>query len=119
MEIYLASTATNQYALENRLYRNIESSLKYIYDSLKKLTSEAIDECDFFDRDYVKEFFTEEYFSKFTRVNCKSEYGEFIIEMAKDSKYQFVFCPSTWVLKSDKSYDSFIVCELEGLELLD
>ena len=43
----------------------------------------------------------------------------YVNEMAKDSKYQFVFCPSTWVLKSDKSYDSFIVCELEGLELLD
>ena len=47
-------------------------------------------------------------------MNCKSAYGEFYIEKISDTKYQFVFAP---LLITDVQ-NTFIVCELEILELL-
>lgn len=115
MNIYLASIATSEYEIENRAYKNICDSLLYIYDSLKSLSSEFIEGCDFFDRKYVREYFTEEFFAQFNgRMNCKSEYGEFSIIKMSNSKYQFVFVP----LLSMQLQNPFIVCELEILELL-
>ena len=70
---------------------------------------------DFFDRDYIQEYFTKDFFvDKFCRVNCRSSYGEFIIEKVKGDKYQFVFSPV-----SSKRINYFIVCELQILELLN
>lgn len=115
MNIYLVSIATSEYEIENRAYKNICDSLKYIYDSLKSLSTEFIYGCDFFDRNYVQEYFTEEFFAQFNgRMNCKSAYGEFSIVKMNDSKYQFVFVP----LLSMQLQNPFIVCELEILELL-
>ncbi len=115
MKIYLASIATSEYEIENRAYKNICDSLKYIYDSLKSLSAEFIEGCDFFDRKYVQEYFTEKFFTQFNgRMNCKSAYGEFSIIKMNDSKYQFVFVP----LLSIQLQNPFIVCELEILELL-
>ena len=76
-----------------------------------------MEDCDFFDRDYIQEYFTEDFFvDKFCRVNCRSSYGEFIIEKVKDDKYQFVFSPDT---VSSKRINYIIVCELQILELLN
>ena len=114
MTIYLASIATSLQEIDTKVYETFEKSLKYIYDSLKSLVSEEVENCDFFDRDYIQKYFTEDCFvDKFCRVNCRSSYGEFIIEKVKDNKYQFVFCPV-----SSKRINYFIVCELEILELL-
>ena len=114
MTIYLASIATSLQEIDTKVYETFEKSLKYIYDSLKSLVSEEVEDCDFFDRDYIQKYFTEDCFvDKFCRVNCRSSYGEFIIEKVKDNKYQFVFCPV-----SSKRINYFIVCELEILELL-
>ena len=85
---------------------------------MKELILEYADECDFFDRDYVQKFFTEEYFKQFTNVNCRSQFGEFIIRRIEDKKYQFVFSPSLMLIKSEQPYGQFAVCELEILELL-
>lgn len=115
MDIYLVSTATNICDFGNRVYANFDDSLKYIYDSLKSLSAEFIEGCDFFDRNYVQEYFTEEFFAQFNgRMNCKSAYGEFSIIKMNDSKYQFVFVP----LLSTQLQNPFVVCELEILELL-
>jgi hypothetical protein len=115
MNIYLESIATSEYEIENKAYKNICDSLIYIYDSLKSLSAEFIEGCDFFDRNYVQEYFTEKFFAQFNgRMNCKSAYGEFSIIKMSDSKYQFVFVP----LLSIQLQNPFIVCELEILELL-
>lgn len=111
MKVYLASLATDKYELENRVYKNFSNSLEYIYDSLKSLSEEDNKECDFFNREHIKECFTENYFNKFERINCNSIYGEFIIKQIKPNKYQFVFVPIY--------QDYFFVSELEILELLD
>lgn len=115
MKVYLASIATSLQEIDTRVYETFEKSLVYIYDSLKNLVSEEIEECDFFDRDYIQEYFSEDFFvDKFCRVNCRSSYGEFIIEKVKNDKYQFVFSPI-----SSKHINYFIVCELQILELLN
>lgn len=111
MKVYLASLATNNYELENRVYKTLGNSLKYIYDNLKEMSIESVKECDFFDRDFVQNYFKEEYFDRYINVNCKSVYGEFIKKKVRDNKYQFVFSPI--------NKDYFFVCELEMLELLD
>lgn len=115
MKVYLASIATSEYPIERKVYKSLGNSLEYIYDNLKSLSAEFIDGCDFFDRNYVQEYFTEEFFAQFNgRMNCKSAYGEFSIIKISDSKYQFVFVP----LLSIQLQNPFIVCELEILELL-
>ena len=115
MKVYLASIATSIQEIDTKVYETFENSLKYIYDSLKSLVSEEVEDCDFFDRDYIQKYFTENCFGdKFCRVNCRSSYGEFIIEKVKDDKYQFVFSPI-----SSKRINYFIVCELQILELLN
>lgn len=116
MTIYLASIATSLCEIENRAYSNFSNSLEYIYNSLKSISSKEIDECayDFFERDSVQNYFTEDSFKKLGKVNFRSTYGEFIIEKISDNKYQFVFYS-----KSSKKIDYFIVCELEMLELFD
>lgn len=115
MKVYLASIATSLQEIDTKVYETFEKSLKYIYDSLKSLVSEEVEDCDFFDRDYIQEYFREDFFvDKFCRVNCRSSYGEFIIEKVKDNKYQFVFSPV-----SSKRINYFIVCELQILELLN
>lgn len=111
MKIYLVSLATNNYELENRVYKSFSNSLEYIYESLKSLSIESVKECDFFDRDFVQNYFKEEYFDRYINVNCKSVYGEFIKNKVRDNKYQFVFSPI--------NQDNFFVCELEILELMD
>ena len=117
MKVYLASIATSLQEIDTKVYETFENSLKYIYDSLKSLVLEEVEDCDFFDRDYIQEYFTEDFFvDKFCRVNCRSSYGEFIIEKVKDDKYQFVFSPDT---VSSKRINYFIVCELQILELLN
>ena len=117
--IYLASISTDNFEIENRAYKSISNALEYIYNNLKALTSDFIEDCSFFDRDYVKNYFTEEYFNRFSKVNCHSIYGELKVDKVKDRKYQFVFIPSKEYLKSDIRCDIFIVCELEMLKLLD
>lgn len=122
MPIYLVEIATNncEKDSENRAYKSLGSALECIYDNLRYFPlDEYEDGCDLFDRDYVKNYFTEEFFNRFSRVNCHSIYGELVINEVKDSKYQFVFIPSKEYLKSDIRFDNFIVCELEYLELLD
>ena len=115
MKVYLASIATSEYPIERKVYKSLGNSLEYIYDNLKSLSAEFIDGCDFFDRNYVQEYFTEEFFTQFNgKMNCKSAYGEFSIIKMSDSKYQFVFVP----LLSMQLQNPFIVCELEILELL-
>ena len=115
MKVYLASIATSLQEIDTRVYETFEKSLVYIYDTLKSLVLEEVEDCDFFDRDYIQKYFTEDYFGdKFCRVNCRSSYGEFIIEKLKDDKYQFVFSPV-----SSKYINYFIVCELQILELLN
>jgi hypothetical protein len=115
MKVYLASIATSLQEIDTKVYETFENSLKYIYNSLKNLVSEEVDDCDFFDRDYIQKYFTEDCFGdKFCRVNCRSSYGEFIIEKVKNDKYQFVFSPI-----SSKVINYFIVCELQILELLN
>lgn len=117
MKVYLSSIATSLQEIDTKVYETFEKSLKYIYDSLKKLVSEEIDDCvcDFFDRDYIQEYFTKDFFvDKFCRVNCRSSYGEFIIDKVGEDKYQFVFSPI-----SSKRINYFIVCELQILELLN
>ena len=111
MKVYLASLATNNYELENRVYKTLGNSLKYIYDNLKVLSVTSIPDCNFFDRDFVQNYFKEEYFDRYINVNCKSAYGEFIKKKVRDNKYQFVFSPI--------NQDYFFVCELEILELMD
>jgi hypothetical protein len=110
MKVYLASLATNNYELENRVYKNFNHSIEYIYENLKSLSIESIKDSDFFDRDYIQKYFTKEYFDNFKNVVCKSVYGEFFIKKIKSNKYQFVFSPV--------NQDYFFVCELEILELL-
>lgn len=115
MKIYLTSIATSLQEIDTKVYETFEKSLKYIYDSLKSLVSEEVEDCDFFDRDYIQKYFTEDCFGdKFCMVNCRSSYGEFIIEKVKDDKYQFVFSPI-----NSKRINYFIVCELQILELLN
>jgi hypothetical protein len=115
MKVYLASIATSLQEIDVKVYETFEKSLKYIYDNLKNLVSEEMEDCDFFDRDYIQKYFTEDCFGdKFCRVIFKSSYGEFIIEKVKDDKYQFVFSPV-----SSKRIGYFIVCELQILELLN
>ena len=111
MKVYLTSLATNNYELENKIYKTFGNSLKYIYDNLKALSVESINDCDFFDREYIQKYFTEEYYENFNRVNCKSSYGEFVIQKKSSNKYQFIFIPI--------NQECFFVCELETLELLD
>ena len=118
MKIYLASIATSEYPIERKVYKNLGNSLKYIYDNLKSLSMKCIDGCDFFDRDYVQQCFTEDFFAQFgsgsKKMNCNSTYGEFFIEKMSDSKYMFVFTPFI----SMRLQNPFIVCELEILDLL-
>jgi len=117
MKVYLASIATSLQEIDTRVYETFEKSLNYIYDSLKKLVSEEIDDCvcDFFDRDYVQKYFNVDFFGQqFHRVVCKSIYGEFIIDKVGEDKYQFIFSPV-----SSKRINYFIVCELQILELLN
>lgn len=111
MKVFLASLATNNYELENRVYKTLGNSLKFIYDNLKAMSVISIPDCDFFDREYVQKYFTEEYYESFKKVNSHSTYGEFVINKVKDNKYQFVFVPI--------KQDYYFVCELEMLELLD
>ena len=111
MKVYLTSVSTNEHEIENRAYQYIGSALDYICDSLKLLSKETQPECDFFERDYVKNYFTESLFNE--RVNCHSPYGEFTINKVKDNKHQFVFIPA------NQKEEYFIVCELEALNLLD
>ena len=54
MTIYLASIATSLQEIDTKVYETVEKSLKYIYDSLKSLVSEEVEDCDFFDRDYIQ-----------------------------------------------------------------
>lgn len=115
MKVYLASIATSLQEIDTKVYETFEKSLKYIYDSLKSLVSEEVKYCDFFDRDYIQKYFTEDYFgNNFCRVNCRSSYGEFIIDKVGEDKYQFIFNPV-----SSKLINYFIVCELQILELLN
>lgn len=115
MKVYLASIATSLQEIDTKVYETFEKSLKYIYDSLKSLVSEEVEDCDFFDRDYIQKYFAEDCFGdKFCRVNCSSSYGEFIIEKVKYDKYQFIFSPI-----SSNNINFFIVCELQILELLN
>ena len=111
MKVYLASLATNNYELENRVYKTLDNSLKYIYENLKVLSVTSIPDCNFFDRDFVQNYFKEEYFDRYINVTCNSVYGEFIKKKVKDNKYQFVFVPI--------KQDYYFVAELEILELLD
>lgn len=113
MKVYLASLATNNYELENAVYKTFQHALGYIYYHLKamSLSLESLKDCDFFDRDYIQKYFTKEYFDNFKNVVCKSEYGEFFIKKEKNNKYQFVFSPV--------NQDYFFVCELEILDLFD
>ena len=69
MKVYLASLATNNYEIENRVYKTLGNSLKYIYDNLKVLSVTSIPDCDFFDREYVQKYFTEEYYESFNKIN--------------------------------------------------
>ena len=118
--IYLVEIATNncEKDSENRAYKSLGSALECIYDNLRYFPlDEYEDGCDLFDRDYVKNYFTEEFFNRFSRVNCHSTYGELVINEIKDSKYQFVFLPAG--VPTSQQDDFFIVCELEILELLD
>ena len=120
--IYLASISTDNYEIENRAYKSIGNALEYIYDSLKALAKDIIDDekCfDFFDRDYIKSYLSEEFFNQFNKVWSRTEFGEFIIERPKINKYRFLFDPNFKVLKSTQPHYIFIVCELEILELLD
>ena len=112
MLVYLTTSSTNSCELETRVYKTLNHSLENIYNNLKKLTIEYMPDGDFFDRDYVKKYFTEEFFNQFSRIICRTEFGEFIVEKVKNNKYQYIFAPI-------HTYDNFIVCELEILELLD
>lgn len=117
MKVYLSSIATSLQDIDTRVYETFEKSLNYIYDNLKKLVSEEIDDCvcNFFDRDYVQKYFNVDFFGQqFHRVVCKSIYGEFIIDKVREDKYQFVFSPV-----SSNNINFFIVCELQILELLN
>jgi hypothetical protein len=112
MICYLTSISTNEYEIENRIYKTFNSSLNYIYENLKSLTKEVMPECDFFDRDYIKEYFTDDKILS-TVVNCRTKEGEFAVNKVKDNKYMFLFQPSN----QDDLF--FFVCELEILELLE
>jgi hypothetical protein len=112
MNIYFTSISTNVLEIENRAYKNFGNALEFIYNNLKELTC-----CEFFHRDYIQKYFTTEFFDKFAKVNCKSEYGEFVIEKVKDNRYQFVFIFYPSLLT--EPIDFFIVCELEILELIE
>ena len=68
MKVYVVSLATNNCELENRVYKSLYNSLKYIYDSLKSLSIESINDCDFFDKDFVQNYFKEEYFERYVRL---------------------------------------------------
>lgn len=118
MDIYLASISTNLYEIDKKAYKNIDNSLKYIYNNLKKLTTEYIEGCNFFDRDYVQNFFTKEFYEQYVNVNCRNEYGEFTIKKVEENKYQFVFVPYNIILNQTSPDERFIVCELEILDLL-
>jgi hypothetical protein len=111
MKVYVVSLATNNCELENRVYKSLCNSLKYIYDNLKSLSIESINDCDFFDKDFVQNYFKEEYFERYIKINSKSIYGNFTKNKVRDNKYQFVFSPV--------NKDYFFVAELEILDLLD
>ena len=120
--IYLVEIATNncEKDSENRAYKSLGSALECIYDNLRYFPlDEYEDGCDFFDRDYIKSYFSEEFFNQFNKVWSRTEFGEFIIERPKINKYRFLFDPNFKVLKSTQPHYIFIVCELEILELLD
>ena len=120
--IYLASISTDSCEIENRAYKSIDKALEYIYDRLKALSKDIIDDekCfDFFDREYIKSYFSEEFFNQFKKIWSRTEFGEFIIESPRSNKYIFIFNPNFNVLKSYQPHYIFIVCELEMLELLD
>jgi hypothetical protein len=119
MKVHLASISTNEYEIENRIYIELSHSLEFIYVCLKSLTSDVIKDCDFFDREYIRNIFTKKYFIENIdcncNINCRSaQYGDFTIKKIKQNKYQFVFIPT--IIKQD---EHFIVCELEILDLLD
>ena len=110
MKVYLTSLTTN-YSEFNRVYKSINNSLEYIYDFFKSMSVESDKDCDFFDREYVQEYFTEDYLTQYENVVCKSTYGEFIIKKLSGYKYQFVYMPV--------NEDDFVICELEILDLLE
>ena len=110
MKVYLTSI-TNNYTEFNRVYKSINNSLEYIHDFFKSMSVESDKDCDFFDREYVQEYFTEDYLTQYGNVVCKSTYGEFIIKKICGYKYQFVYIPV--------NEDDFVICELEVLDLLD
>jgi hypothetical protein len=126
MKIYLTtveiSTITSICEIEKRAYKNFTNSLENIYNNLKSIISKEIDDCacEFFNRDYVRKYFTEDFFKEheeqFYRINFKSPNGEFYIKKINDNKYQFVFYPYDEKLKN---INYLIVCELEILELLN
>ena len=110
MKVYLTSLTTN-YSEFNRVYKSINNSLEYIHDFFKSMSVESDKDCDFFDREYVHEYFTEDYLIQYRNVVCKSTYGEFVIKKLHGYKYQFVYIPV--------NEDDFVICELEILDLLD
>lgn len=129
MKIYLTtveiSTITSICEIEKRAHKNFTNSLENIYNNLKSIISKEIDDCacdacEFFNRDYVRKYFTEDFFKEheeqFYRINFNSPNGEFYIKKINDNKYQFVFYPYDEKLKN---INYFIVCELEILELLN
>lgn len=124
-EVYLTSISTDICELENKIYRNIESSLEHIYAKFKEIsneyTIENINTCNFFDRDVILKCFNKDNFinsSEFINTNIRSEYGEFIVKNIDSNKYQFIFAPYRSILKSINPI-TIIVCEIEKIELLD
>lgn len=111
MKVYLASLATDNCELETKIYKTFSNVLIYIHEKLKSLTMESVKDCDFFDRDYVQKYFTEDFFKQFKNINCRTTHGEFIIKKVKHNKYQFIFNIS--------KENCFFICELEILDLLD
>jgi hypothetical protein len=119
MKIYFASMESSVHEQEHRVYGTIDNALKYIYESMKSLSLEVMENCDFFDTEHIRECFTEEYIKDFSgRINARNSNGEFSMSKAFD-KYQYIYIPSDNLLKSDHMSNILIVCELEVLELLD
>lgn len=119
MYVYLATRSDSKYFDETKVYKTIGNSLKYIYENLKLYSKDYIENCDFFDRDYIHEYFTEEFIKQFNgRINCKSEFGEFYIEKINENKYKFLFI-SFLSFQSKLEQNPFCICELEILDLLD
>ena len=122
MCVYLATISDSEYFDETKVYKNIGNSLKYIYENLKLISTKYIENCNFFDRDYIQEYFTEEFIKQFNgRINCKSEFGEFFIENINENKYKFFFVcfQSFETYQSKREQNPFCICELEILDLLD